>query len=772
MQYLLIIQPDIYQEDVLSFFYNFAFFVMLVTVVIMFHIYMRSRLRAIELNAMIKTKVAELEKERNLLATILDSTEDLIFVKDSDIKHIRSNSALADFFDVEQSFIFGKTDKEAFNISDEQFEDFIRTDNIAMSTEKSYKYEESVIGASGKPTIFETIKTPLIFDNKVEGVIVVARDITYRKQIEEKAILASAAKSQFLAQMSHEIRTPLNSIIGFSDLALDMPSDSTYEEYNRYLNNIKESGIILNNIINDILDISKVESDNMELENTSFDLEHIFNRCSNSVETKVKEKGISFRYYIDPKIPDILIGDPTRILQIVMNLSDNAVKFTKVGNVSIEALLKEKIEDKYVIKIVCKDTGIGMSSEQMNRIYEPFVQADDSITRKYGGTGLGLFIVKKIVDVMGGSINIKSEPDVGSEFSLILTFYSAENEDIINQSNTTKRPIFKATVLIAEDNQMNQQILRERLSKVGIISAVADNGKEAVDMLKGQDFLQKYDLIFMDINMPVLDGITATKIIKNIGVTTPIVAVTANVMAENYEEYKKVGMQGYLTKPFFEEQLWDILQKFFEPIKYQYTDEQGRLYEREPGCSMWTLVKRDPEIFQKEKERRKKFDQKMRKEFLKANTDVDKKIKEAIQTGQMIIAHRYAHTLKSNAGQLKQERLQKIASTVESALKQGRDNTTNKMLVELEKELNASIEKISLLVYEEEENNKISEKVTPELIEELEKNLKTNNIESLKILDKIGNNQDFKEIKALAEDFDFEPAYKKLLELKQSANRQ
>ena len=618
-----------------------------------------------------------------------------------------------------------------------------------METRQSQKYEETVVGVNGKPTIFETIKIPYIFENKVEGVIAVARDISYRKQIEEQVMLASLAKTQFLAQMSHEIRTPLNSIIGFSDLALNLPQDSQIRDFYTYISNIKESGIILNNIINDILDISKVESGKMELENVPFDLKQIFIRCIKNVEAVVEEKNINCSYYIDSKIPLRLSGDPTRIFQILLNLLSNAVKFTETGSVRIEAHLQEEQENKHIIKIICQDTGIGMSKEHLLRIYEPFVQADDSITRKYGGTGLGLFIVKNIVELMDGTIDIKSHMGIGSVFTLVLTFDKVP-ETYQEDQVIKKHPVFNANILVAEDNRMNQNILIEQLSRLGISASIANNGQEAVDMIKSKAY-NNFDLVFMDINMPVLDGISATKLIKNIDKDLPIIAITANAMVEDYEEYEKAGIRGYLTKPFLAEQLWDLLSQFLKPIGYK---------------SLEDLLDRLKDI-----ERKKKFDQKIRKEFLKANTGIDQRIKEAIKNQDISSAHRYAHTLKSNAGQVNQTELQKIAAVVELALKNKKNETTYDMLEKLSKELASSIINIKGLAYESERKEESTNKnITNEILDRLENALKVSSVESIDILEQIPNNNQFKEIKYLVEDFEFNRAYQGLIKLRKNLN--
>jgi len=393
------------------------------------------------------------------------------------------------------------------------------------------------------------------------------------KKLEEalkEAKAASDAKSNFLSHMSHEIRTPMNSIVGFSELAMD---DEVPVKTKEYLLKIQESSQWLLQILNNILDISKIESGKMELEKVPFDLRELFAACRTIVMPKAVEKGLTLHFYAEPSINKRrLLGDPTRLRQALLNLMTNAIKFTDAGIVKLSTEVKDKGEKTLAILFEVKDSGIGMTEEQKGRIFDPYTQAEAGTTRKYGGTGLGLSITKNIVEMMGGTLVVESAPGAGSKFSFTLTFDTLElsNEDIAKKEmalNNIERPIFEGEVLLCEDMVMNQQIICEHLAKVGIKTVVAENGKIGVEMVqsrmeKGE---KQFDLIFMDMRMPVMDGIEAAEKILELNTGVPIVAMTANIMSNEKDLYVKSGMSDCLGKPFTSQELWHCLMRYFTP---------------------------------------------------------------------------------------------------------------------------------------------------------------------------------------------------------------
>jgi len=448
-----------------------------------------------------------------------------------------------------------------------------------------YDIEYQLLKKSGEYAYYrasgETIRDKDGNPIRVAGALV---DITNAKEI-EKTIIASEermrqardaaetankSKSIFLANISHEIRTPMNSIVGFSELALDDQISSSTEEY---LGNITENAKWLLNIINDLLDSSKIEAGKMELEKIPFNLQDVISQCQSTVLPRTVKNDIALHCFSEPLNTKMLLGDPIKLRQALMNLLSNAVKFTRSGTVILTTSVKKATEKCVTLNFEVKDSGIGMNQEQLSNIFEPFMQADGSVTRKYGGTGLGLSITKNIIELMGGALTVESLPGVGSKFSFDLTF---EFIDVDDQLRTKKmvlkdieKPNFNAEVLVCEDNYLNQKLICEHLSRVGISTDVANNGKEGVEAVterirKGQ---KPYDLIFMDICMPVMDGLEATSIILKLSNETPIIALTANVMDSDLDIYKSKGMTNCIGKPFTSQELWKCLLKYIPVVE-------------------------------------------------------------------------------------------------------------------------------------------------------------------------------------------------------------
>jgi signal transduction histidine kinase/DNA-binding response OmpR family regulator len=579
---------------------------------------------------------------------------------------------------------------------------------------------------------------------KVENDLRLARDA---------AETASLAKSAFLANMSHEIRTPMNSIIGFSELALD---DIVLPKTKDYLGRILENADGLLQIVNDILDISKIESGKVELEHIPFSLHEIFSQCQTAIMPKAIEKKLQLHFYCEPVSGKKLMGDPTRLRQILTNLISNAVKFTKSGSVTVTSANKSSTHYNMTVYFEVRDTGIGMTEEQIEKVFEPFMQADSGTTRQYGGTGLGLSICKNYIDLMGGELKIESMPGIGSNFSFCLTFDTMyiPIEITVNENTTNKikKPIFDGEVLVCEDNLMNQIVMKEALAKVGLSAIIADNGSEGVDIVrkrveKGE---KPFDLIFMDIQMPVMDGIEAAAIISKFNTGTPIIAVTANIMPSDKEQYQNSGMPDHLGKPFTSKELWRCLLKYLTPINDDTAESEDQ-------------IELDLE-----------FQKALQLLFAKNNKEKFEEIAGAIKANNLELAHRLSHTLKTNAGQIGKTRLQAAAADVEQQLKNGENLVSEKQLDILKTELESVLHELSplLVTYQEHDETvqrePLSTEEMQELFEKLEPLLKRGNPECLNLTNALravpGSRQIIHEI----EDFEFEKALGTLAQIKEN----
>jgi len=342
-------------------------------------------------------------------------------------------------------------------------------------------------------------------------------------------------------------------------------SESISQRSKGYLTRILDSSKWLLHIINDILDLTSFESGKIDLVETAFDVYEVIDECTTMFIPKATENGLMLNFYSDPSVKSNLIGDPARLRQVLINLLSNAVKFTSSGVIEFQMDVREINGDNATLYFEVADSGIGITPEQMEIIFEPFTQADSGITRKYGGTGLGLTITKNIIEHMGGAINVESTPGVGSTFSFELTFKLEKTETPTNTQlalSSNKKPVFQGDVLLCEDNIMNQQVACDFLAKVGLNTTVAENGRIGVELAKEK----KFDLILMDIHMPIMDGIEATEQILAHDPTVPIVAMTANIMTADVEVYIKTGMKECLGKPFVSQELWNCLLRYLKPV--------------------------------------------------------------------------------------------------------------------------------------------------------------------------------------------------------------
>lgn len=367
------------------------------------------------------------------------------------------------------------------------------------------------------------------------------------------------AKTDFLANMSHEIRTPMNGILGMVGHLQDTKVDDSQKDM---LSTINSCGDSLLTILNDILDLSKVDSGKLDLEYRPFNVKKIIKEIHFLFEKRAEEKGISLSYeVIDQDRVEYLIGDETRLKQILVNLTSNAIKFTSSGGVDLIAKIEKRSSNQASLTFTVSDSGIGIEKKQFDLIFSEFSQSDSSTTRKFGGTGLGLAISQRLAILMGTQIEVDSQIGEGSIFTLkLLTEVPSlvEIEKINNQVEVNSEASFSGNCLVVEDNEINLKVITKRLEKAGLSCDVAKNGEEAVELATSNT----YDVIFMDLQMPVMDGITACRIIRDRDKETPIVAMTANVLDEDKKRCFEVGMNDFIGKPFKRESLNLILSKY------------------------------------------------------------------------------------------------------------------------------------------------------------------------------------------------------------------
>jgi signal transduction histidine kinase/CheY-like chemotaxis protein len=375
------------------------------------------------------------------------------------------------------------------------------------------------------------------------------------QETSEKALKASTAKSLFLSNMSHEIRTPLNAILG--TLQLLERDKLTQEQTNLVIRSLYSARTLMT-IINDILDYSKIEANELVLEKTEFELQQVVDSIQSDLAATALLKGINLQCHIEQRFNDGWLGDPVRVRQVILNLVSNAVKFTEQGGVTVN-ISHVSVDQGEGVYVEVIDTGIGMTEEEQQKIGTRFTQADSSTTRKFGGTGLGMAITLNLVNLMGGNLIIESQTGKGTKIGVRLPLEKTDLKltDISNENVSIPR-MEHSRILLAEDNEINQEILQAMLQPSGCRLDIVENGAAAVEALKIND----YDLVLMDIQMPVMDGVVAFETIRRFNVQIPIIALTANVMSDDVQRYNDLGFNAYIGKPIDMNLLYSTLDKF------------------------------------------------------------------------------------------------------------------------------------------------------------------------------------------------------------------
>ena len=583
-----------------------------------------------------------------MLEALIQNIPDSVYFKDSQSRFIKVNKSIVNRLKASDELeVIGKTDFDFFTKAhaEKAFNDEQKIIKIGMPIVDK---EEKETWENGKNKWVSTTKMPLKNkEGKIIGTFGISRDITADKKIREdlraakieaeryakKATEADKAKSTFLANMSHEIRTPMNAIMGFSEILREQLKNP---EYIKYIDIILSSSKTLLELINDILDISKIEAGKMEIQLRPTDPHALFNDIARIFSEKMKKRGLGFIIEIDERLPDAIFLDEVRLRQILFNLVGNAIKFTSEGY--IELKVKGKFyPDKSKIGLIfsVKDTGIGISEENKKEIFNAFQQSKDQDLKKYGGTGLGLAITKKLVELMNGKIVLESEVGKGSIFKVIIREVSIASIDAEEKSKDIDILNIKfknQKVLITDDIESNRLLLNKMLSLYNLKTLEASNGKEAINIAKRNS----PDLIIMDLRMPVMDGYEAIRIIKNDKTLKkiPIVVLTASAMKSDEEEIKQIKCEGYIKKPVSRNKLISELKKHLSYfIENDIDVKKIKIDDFEDNRKIEVKSNKVPEILIKTLEELKNTKlEKIKNEFI--INDIEDFAKEIEQTGK------------------------------------------------------------------------------------------------------------------------------------------
>ncbi|MNK58420.1 Sensory/regulatory protein RpfC [compost metagenome] len=494
--------------------------------------------------------------------------------------------------------------------------------------------------------------------NENTGWTSICFDVSEHKSFEQELITAkkdaertATIKAMFLANMSHEIRTPMNAIISMANL---LSKTTLTEEQDYYIQTVQTASKSLLVIIDDILDLSKIDAGKLNLEHIGFSLPMVFNEVMQVVTHKAVKRGLEINYLppADIEISSVLTGDPYRITQVVLNLMTNAIKFTEKGSVLLTAIVREDSEAYQEIEVLVKDTGIGMDPEFLSRLFDNFSQEYESVTRKYGGTGLGMSISQKLVAQMGGYFNVKSEKGQGSEISFVIKLEKGKTTDVPAETKVTHNEDLFAgrKILIVDDNEMNRLVASTVLLGYGPQVMIAENGEIALEMLNEE----AYDIILMDIQMPVLNGYDTTKALRAGGYTGVIIALTASAIEGEREKCLAAGMDDYITKPINEELLIGVIDNWIQKTATPVTapDIDLPLYNLD-GLRVISKGRED-------------FVTKMIEMFCGQIPDTLKQLNQASADGDHEQLSKLAHKLKSTIDHLAISPLQRTIREIEA----------------------------------------------------------------------------------------------------------
>jgi PAS domain S-box-containing protein len=518
-----------------------------------------------EVNERVRAEDA-LYEERRVMRALIDNVPDFMYVKDLNSRYLVVNASLARALGAKspaealQKTVFDFYPKELADLYFQDDQEVVRTKQALFNREEECRNEK------GEKIFLLTTKVPLIGSNgEPTGIAGIGRDITERheaaremERAREAAEAASRAKSEFLANMSHEIRTPLNGVMGMTDLALD--TELTPEQ-REYLETVKMSSDSLLTVINDILDFSKIEAGKIDLETTDFHVRDCLEAALKTLALRGDEKGLELLCEIAPEVPELVQGDTSRLRQILINLVGNAIKFTDEGEVAVKVRLEAEDGDSRILRFTVSDTGIGIPLEKQKSIFDPFSQADSSTTRKYGGTGLGLTISTRLVNMMGGKIWLESQVGKGAQFHFTVRFKSSEKKARVG---TIAPPeiLRGVKVLVVDDNPTNRRIIEGMLKRWEMKSKCVETGEDALaELSAGRDAAAPYALILTDMHMPGMDGFTLIERIRQTPelATATIMMLTSAGHRGDGDRCKELGVSAYLLKPIRQSELREAI---------------------------------------------------------------------------------------------------------------------------------------------------------------------------------------------------------------------
>ena len=651
-------------------------------------------------------ELEELETERRnqqkLIQDIIDNIPSIIFIKDVQGRYLAINRRMEEVLNLPAERIIGKTDAE-FILDKVRYQEYKSSDEAVLAS-RSLAVFEDVIQSDGKKNYFLVTKFPLLDEEgNVKNICGLATDITERKTVEirllqakKEAERAKAAQETFLANMSHEIRTPMNGIMGMSNLLMSTPLT---EDQRDFTGSIQDSARNLLAIINDLLDFSKIKSGKFQFEYSPFKIRQAIKKAVYPLQFKAEEKMLKLNVVFDTMVPEVIIGDPLRLQQIIINLVGNAIKFTSSGSVDLYIACNRRNEDFVDLRINVKDTGIGIAENKLEYIFESFTQDSEDTSRKYGGTGLGLAIVKQLVELQKGNISVKSTIGKGSVFSVTIPYKVSNDEPTEKRLNVTdkkhKNLLEHLHILVAEDNLINQKVVKNTLLQQGANVQLANNGKEAIQKVQSQNF----DLILMDLQMPDVDGYKATRYIRQVlKMDTPIVAMTADTLKGESEKCFEAGMTDFISKPFEPDELYQLILKLtnYKKEKNTFNDDhkinnmQSELIDL---SFLRDISDNDPNYI---------YD--VLEIFLSSTPDGVNKLEHLVRTSSDYEAiYKQAHFLKSSVSIIKVRNMLETLTTIEGLAKK---HTPKEEIVPMMEEMLLTFREALPLLIEEKDKCK------------------------------------------------------------------